>query len=95
MSHNTYIPRRLNDAWKIAWFEIDVAIPWAGIFVLGLLAGHWFIGIAMATIVARAIMKVKSDKHPAFLLHWAYWYLPELLSKMKRTPPSHIREMIG
>jgi hypothetical protein len=24
---NTFIPRRLNDGWKIAWFDLDVALP--------------------------------------------------------------------
>jgi len=95
MNDGTYIPRRLNDPWKIVWFELDVAIPWTIVFLLGLLADHWFVGVIIACIVARAIMKVKSDKHPAFALHWAYWYLPEVFSKMKRTPPSHICEMVG
>lgn len=92
---NTYIPRRLDDPWKVAWFEVDVALPWCAIFVLGLIAGHWFSGILVATALARAIMKLKSDKHPAYALHLAYWYLPGIFTPMKRTPPSHIREMVG
>lgn len=32
---NTFIPRRLNDGWKIAWFDLDVALPFVAIFFLG------------------------------------------------------------
>ena len=50
--------------------------------VLGIVASRWF-------------SKKKADKHPAFAWHWAYWHLPDALSRMKATPPSYIRHMVG
>jgi conjugal transfer pilus assembly protein TraL len=40
--------------------------------------------------------RIKSDKHPAFAMHWMYWHFPtNPLSAMRATPPSHIRRMVG
>ncbi len=96
---NTYIPRRLDDPWKIGLWDIDVAIPWLfcfGIFYVAL-GGFMGIvgGIVTGTIIARTLGRLKADKHAAFALHWAYWSLPSGIVHLACVPPSHHRRLIG
>lgn len=91
----TFIPRRLNDGWKIAWFDLDVALPFVAIFFLGLLVGQKLAALVLGLLVSRSVMRIKADKHPAFFLHWVYWHLPAWCTPLKRTPPSYLRRMIG
>ena len=52
--------------------------------------------MAAGIAVSRWIARLKSDKHPAFALHWLYWHLPvNPATAMRATPPSHIRRMVG
>jgi conjugal transfer pilus assembly protein TraL len=46
-------------------------------------------------LLAWAYGKAKSGEHPAFALHLMYWHLPAPVSGLKRTPPSHLRELMG
>lgn len=98
-ANSTYIPRRLDDPWKVGLWDMDVAIPWLvtfGIFytALGGIMGM-IVGGAAGTFVGMKASKLKSDKHPAFAMHWAYWNLPDFIVKLHCTPPSHHRRMIG
>jgi conjugal transfer pilus assembly protein TraL len=88
MHADTYIPRRLDDQWKIGFWDVDVAAPaLLGLFMLCLVAG---------LLTSRWIARIKADKHPAFAIHWLYWHLPTSpLTAMRATPPSHIRRMVG
>lgn len=99
MQSDTYIPRRLDDQWKIGFWDADVATPVLFCFFLGYLAGTKIgFGACMACglFLSRWIGRMKMDKHPAFALHWVYWSLPSNpLSTMRATPPSHIRRMVG
>jgi conjugal transfer pilus assembly protein TraL len=99
MHADTYIPRRLDDQWKVGFWDMDVAAP----VIFGLFLG-WVAGTKMAFAVcvaiglwaARWIARTKADKHPAFAMHWLYWHLPTSpLTAMHATPPSHLRRMVG
>lgn len=98
---DTYIPRRLNDTWKLGFVDVDVALPFVVIFGIGLLADgfalgwHSFMAAVLGVAASRWFSRQRADKHPAFLLHLGYWYLPAILTPLKRTPPSHIRRTIG
>ena len=99
MQANPFIPRRLDDQWKVGLWDIDVAAPFAICLFLGFLANAGTKGLVagavLGIVVARWFSKKKADKHPAFAWHWAYWHLPDVLSRMRATPPSHIRRMVG
>ena len=99
MQAHPFIPRRLDDQWKIGLWDIDVAAPFAICLLLGVLANAGTKGTAagalFGTVVAHWFAKKKADKHPAFAWHWVYWHLPGLLSRMRATPPSHLRRMVG
>lgn len=89
------IPRRLNDPPRLFWWDIDVAMLFLGALLAGMIAGYAFSGCCAGLGLAWAYGKAKSGEHPAFALHLIYWYLPAMVSGLRRTPPSHLREMLG
>ena len=99
MDAKTYIPRRLDDQWKIGWWDLDVALPFLFCFFLGFMANQGMKGMIGGAIVgallSRMVSRIRADKHPAFAWHWTYWHLPEFFTRMKATPPSHVRRMVG
>ncbi|WUR15398.1 type IV conjugative transfer system protein TraL [[Empedobacter] haloabium] len=96
---DTYIPRRLDDQWKIGLWDVDVAAPVMLALFLGWLAGNYLaFGACLAggIYLSRKLNKVKADKHHAYAIHWMYWMLPPLpLTALRVTPPAHILRMIG
>lgn len=94
MDDHHYIPRRLNDAPRLFFWDMDVAIVFLSFLMLGLLMGSVLLGVGGAALTGYFFGKSKSGKHPAYTIHMAYWYLP-VASGMATLPPSHIREMHG
>lgn len=99
MQADTYIPRRLDDQWKLGLWDFDVAFPVLFSIFIGYLASSklgFLFAVCAGVAVSRWLSRKKADKHPAFVLHWTYWYLPaNPLTSMRATPPSHIRKMVG
>ena len=89
------IPRRLNDAPRIFWWEIDVALIFLAALLAGMMAGYFMTGCALGALMAWGFGKAKSGEHPAFALHLLYSHLPSVISGLKRTPPSHQRVLLG
>lgn len=89
------IPRRLNDAPRMFWWDIDVALLVLAAALAGMLAGFFVSGCAIGVLPASAYGRVRSGKHPAFALHLLYWHLPAFVTGLKRTPPSCLRELAG
>lgn len=99
MSLDTYIPRRLDDTWKVGLWDIDVAIPFLFCLMLGFMGGTKLLlgmSVVAGVLVGRWISRMKADRHPAFLLHWLYWTFPSALTfRMRTTPPSSVRRFVG
>lgn len=99
MQIDTYIPRRLDDAWKIGIWDADIAFP----VLVGLFLGYLSstkVGFVLCAVVgialSRWLARVKADKHRSFAMHWAYWALPVTpITALRATPPSHLRRMVG
>jgi conjugal transfer pilus assembly protein TraL len=89
------IPRRLNDPPRMFWWEIDVSLLFLAAVLAGMLAGYFVTGCAAGVVLAWAYGKAKSGEHPAYALHLMYWHLPSAVTGLLRTPPSHLREMVG
>jgi conjugal transfer pilus assembly protein TraL len=89
------IPRRLNDPPRMFWWDLDVALLVLGAALAGMVAGFFLSGCALGVLLAAAYGRAKSGKHPAFALHLLYWHLPASISGLKRTPPSHLRQLVG
>ena len=99
MQADTYIPRRLDDQWKIGFWDVDVAAPIVLAFFIGYLSGtklSFAVCMTVGIAVSRWVSKLKADKHPSFAVHWLWWNLPSTpLTALAATPPSHIRRMVG
>jgi conjugal transfer pilus assembly protein TraL len=99
MNDTTYIPRRLDDPWKIGFWDVDVAAPVLFGAMIGYFTGSkwaFFVCLGCGLGLARWISHTKQDKHPAFALHWLYWHLPSSpLTSLHATPPSYLRLMVG
>lgn len=99
MQADTYIPRRLDDQWKIGLWDIDIAVPFLFAIFLGWMTGTktgFVLFAGLGFYFTRWLSRVKADKHPAFALHWAYWALPSNpITSLRATPPSHLQRMVG
>ncbi len=89
------IPRRLNDPPRMFWWDLDVALLVLGAALAGMVTGFFLSGCALGVLLAASYGRAKSGKHPAFALHLLYWHLPAAISGLKRTPPSHLRQLVG
>ena len=89
------IPRRLNDSPRMFWWDLDVALLVLAAALAGMVSGFFISGCALGMLLASTYGRAKSGKHSAFALHLLYWHLPAALTGLKRTPPSHLREMLG
>ena len=64
MRTDTYIPRRLDDAWKIGFWDVDVAAPVLLAFFLGYLSGTkvaFTVCMAVGIGVSRWVSRLKAD----------------------------------
>ena len=99
MQTDTYIPRRLDDQWKVGFWDADVAFPFAFAFFVGYMSSTklgFVLCVACGLYLSRWVSRTKADKHPAFAIHWAHWALPSNpITAMHSTPPSHLRRMVG
>ena len=100
MDHpDTYIPRRLDDQWKLGLWDVDVAMPVLASLFLGMMAGSKLaLGIAAlgGLALARWMQRMKASTHPAIVLHFLYWYLPaNPVFAQKTVPPAGLDRMVG
>jgi conjugal transfer pilus assembly protein TraL len=96
--NDSYILRRLDDPWKLGLWELDIALPFSLCAFLGMLRGtglSMFMGVALGYLLARSVSRIKAARHPAYIKHVMYWYLPPLFSRKKALPPSAHQEMVG
>ena len=94
MDEDLRIPRRLDDPPRIFLWEMDVFMVWSGGVFIGIMAGYMLTGIGIGVGFGWAYSKLKSGKHPGFLVHLAYWHLPSGFS-LRRAPPSAERRFYG
>jgi len=89
------IPRRLNDPPRMFWWDLDMSLLVLAAALAGMISGFFVSGCALGVLLASAYGRAKAGKHPAFALHLLYWHMPGAVTGLKRTPPSHLREMTG
>src|ERR1700674_4377122 len=99
MQTDPFIPRRLDDQWKLGLWDVDVAAPFLVCLFLGFVSSTGTKGLLIGAVVgvmcSRWFARQKADKHPSYVLHLKYWYLPDVFTPMKATPPSYARRMAG
>lgn len=91
--YNYYVPRRQDDPPKVLFWDADEV----GVFFLPVMGGMLldFIlgGLVMGVVARQAFLKMKVGRGASYITHLLYWYTPT--SKLRHTPPSHVREFIG
>jgi conjugal transfer pilus assembly protein TraL len=91
LSH--YIPRRLDDASKFLFWELDVAaIALIGI-LLGIACELPLSGLVLGLVMAFWYSKLKAGRHPGTAIHVLMWFTG--LPAPKVLPKSHLREFNG
>lgn len=95
MIDKNYMPRHLDDPYKIAYFTIDEVIFLLVPFFLALLIFNSpFYGLMLGGAFVALIKKLKGQEGHYFIYHMAYWFLPQII-RFRSTPASYIREILG
>ncbi|MCW8966244.1 MAG: type IV conjugative transfer system protein TraL, partial [Candidatus Pacearchaeota archaeon] len=90
------IPGTLDDPPKFLFWDMDQAMVFLSMFMMGLIAGFIASGLILAGVFGWLYGKSKTGKHRAYIIHMMYWYLPSsLVSRFQVTPPSHERQYLG
>ncbi|MBL8511839.1 MAG: type IV conjugative transfer system protein TraL [Betaproteobacteria bacterium] len=94
--HTTRIARRLNDAWRIAWFDAVVVMPFLMFFMLGLITDQKLFCITVGLGISFGIQRLKAAQHPAFFSHLSRWIVPSgLTTRRSSFPPPDVQGRIG
>ncbi|WP_186289361.1 type IV conjugative transfer system protein TraL [Burkholderia gladioli] len=91
LSH--YIPSRLDDPEKFLFFRKDVAAIGLAGTIGGVVLGYPLFGVIAGVALAAAWQKFSSGQHPGMSTHVVYWVMGVV--KVKKLPPSDIRELNG
>ena len=100
-TENYMIPRRLDDPPMFLLWEMDEAIafvmPVLGALALSSSLLMVFVGALLGFLAMQAVARIKANGGKQLFFQSLYWYLPPdtVTKKMKRIPPSAIREYIG
>jgi len=90
-----YLPKMLDEPFRIYILTIDelllLVLP---ILFVGFIFQQMMIGFILGIVGLTLIKKFKGEQGHYYLLHLAYWYLPDIV-QFKATPPSYIREYLG
>jgi conjugal transfer pilus assembly protein TraL len=100
MNRDVYVLTRLNDAWRLGMWELDVALPALVFGFFGLVKGTGLslaIGAGIGLWLSWRVSKLKAAQHPGYAKHWLYWYFPNIgiVNNFKILPDSAVREMVG
>ena len=94
MPASTEVPQGIDDLPQFLFLDFYGGLLFLTCFMIGILMGATLVGLAVGVVAVLAYEKGKGGKHPMFMLHAAYWFLPAVV-KFKRTPASHLRFWLG
>lgn len=90
-----HIPQNLDVPFKLIIWTLDEFLVFIVPFVMLLwMFNSPISGLAIGTGLILGLKKIKGEEGQYFLLHLAYWHLPQVI-RYKSTPPSYIREILG
>ncbi len=95
MSQGYRIPQTLDEPFKFMLWTMDELILFLASFLILMLAFNspvW--GMIVGSAGIFGVKKMKGEQGHYFIYHWLYWHLPSCV-KLKATPPSYWRELIG
>lgn len=89
------IPMHLDDPELIGLWTLDEFLAMVIPFTWGILTQHIVYGIVFAMLGWWSLRKAKAGRATSWIFHMAYWYLPAEFMRLRATPPSHFRLMVG
>lgn len=89
-----YIPKYLDEPTKLIIFTIDELVILVIPILIGLFTDKLLLGLTMGFGLMSLLKKLKGEEGHYFIYHLLYWYVPQLV-KLKSTPPSYIRDILG
>ena len=89
------VPRRLDDPERWLFWTLDEAAALLGPAVLGLAANAFVTGLLAGLCGWWLLRRVKRGGGANIALYALYWFLPDFVLRLKRTPPSHVRRYVG
>ncbi|WP_062095430.1 MULTISPECIES: type IV conjugative transfer system protein TraL [unclassified Caulobacter] len=95
MSKETYIPQYLDEPERFLIFTPDELIAVVIPLAICTVVLNFAYGLGLSAIIFIALRKMKQGGGLQRLLWIGYWLLPADVTRLKATPPSHLREMAG
>jgi len=92
---STYLIRRLDDPWMLAFVEMDVGLIGGMVFFVGIISGHYVLGAIVGVGVGYVYHKAKVGRPRGGIKHIAYRLFPPFVVPMRATPPSFHEDMFG
>lgn len=92
---STFLIRRLDDPWMLAFVEMDVGLIGGMVFFVGIISGHYVLGAIVGVTVGYVYHKVKVGRPRGGIKHIAYRLFPPFVVRMRATPPSFHEDMFG
>lgn len=92
---DTYIPQYLDEPERFLVFTPDELIGVVVPLAIGTIVANFAYGLVGGLLVFFGLRKLKQGGGLNRLLWIGYWHLPADVTRLKATPPSHLREMAG
>lgn len=90
-----YMPQAIDEPTRFYLLTLDeLFLLVAPILFIGFIAQQMVLGFIIGLTSLLLIKKFKGEQGHFYLVHLAYWYLPNVMW-FKATPPSYIREYLG
>ena len=89
------IPRRLDDPERWLFWTVDEATVLMGPTLLGLAANAFVPGLVAGVAGWLLLRRVKRGGGANIARYALYWFLPDFVLRLRATPPSHVRRLVG
>jgi conjugal transfer pilus assembly protein TraL len=93
-SRNFQVPNSLDAMPRLFLWDFDVAMVFLCGLGIGIALGQLLFFSLIGLAGAAAFSRVRSGRHPGFLVHSLYWHMPGRMG-FRRLPASCEREFIG
>ena len=90
------IPKYLDVPERYLFWTVDEAIALIAPLSVGLLAGHFVLGLVLGPLCMTGLKRLKGNQGEYVIVQAFYWYLQTAFGpRLKVLPPSYVREYLG
>jgi len=68
------VPIHLDAPKRMLFWTVDQVVPFALLFMVGMMAGRLFFGIVAGCVFSWSIQRFKNARSDGLMQHFAYWY---------------------